>query len=294
VEVVGVYQQDPTWLMIHPPLGSFSWINGRFMSETKENNKIGLVHAPDDTPVPVLAGSTEYTQEPSVEVAKLPRGSLVTILGSSRPTDKGPLVPVAPTAREVRYIKASEVQKVDFPGTTPDPRAKEAAAKVAQAEQAVRDARKHLEDAHNITTDPGQRQDIQKKLAWLPVVPPAPGTNTTGTPNTTQVGTVYHAAAASDANKVQNANLTAAVPATQAKWSQWGKLRKATFNSKEGQPMYVLTAQNGEPLVYAVADTGKTLEPHVGRYVCLYGVPNARSDVVPGVDVMRVSHVGSP
>jgi hypothetical protein len=294
VEVLGVYEKDPTWLKIHPPPGSFSWINGRFVTETKENNKIGLVHAPDDTAVQVLAGSTVLNQEPSVKVAEVQRGSLVTILGSSRPTDKGPLLPIAPTPSEVRYIKASEVKKVDFPGTTPDPNAKETADKIARAEQSVRDARKHLEDAYNATTDPLKRQEIQRNLSMLPIVPTT-GAPAAGPPNnTTQPGTVYHTTAVGDASKAQSAGPVPAAKVTPANWSPWGFLRKAHFANKDGQPMYVLTTQQGDPLVYAVPEAGKTLEPNVGRYVSLYGVASDRNEIGRGVTMMTVSHVGLP
>ena len=48
------------------------------------------------------------------------------------------------------------------------------------------------------------------------------------------------------------------------------------------------------PLLYAVPERGKTLEPQIGRYVSLYGVASYRSDLVRGAEVMTVSNVGSP
>lgn len=188
------------------------------------------------------------------------------------------------------------MHKVEFPTAAPDPKAKEAQDKITQAEQHVRDARKHLEDAFNATTDPAQRQDIKQKLALLPVVPPAANAPVAAPASPTQAGSIYHTTAqVGGTNPVLNANLTAAVKPAAAEWSKWGYLRKASLQMG-GQQLYVLTTQQGDALEYAVAaDPSKTLEYHVGNgQVTLYGTATYRSEVVRGLLVRTVTHVGIP
>src|SRR5437763_1764074 len=63
VEVLRVSDKNPGWYEIHPPLGSFSWINGNFLTEMSNDKKTFVVTAAVETLVPVLAGSTEINKE---------------------------------------------------------------------------------------------------------------------------------------------------------------------------------------------------------------------------------------
>ena len=75
-----------------------------------------------------------------------------------------------------------------------------------------------------------------------------------------------------------------------AQWSQWGTLRKASFD-KEGKTSYVLENQKGQTLLYVNSALGTSLKDYVGRTVCLYGPLTYRSDDYLRTHVMTASHV---
>ena len=300
VEVVGQSDKYPGWLAIKPPVGSFSWINGTFVHETPEDHKTGIVAAAaEETLVPIYAGSSVIDKEPNVETDKVKRGFIITIIGSPNYSNGGRKVPILPTPRELRYIRANQVDKVNYPnGMTPDPKGQDAKTKVSLAEQKLRESRNHLLDAYNSSTDPVEKKDVLDKLAMLPNVPggvPTPNPTLPGHPNPNASNpAVYHQPVAQPSEtKIINTSLSASTPTTAAQWSTWGTLRKANFNSKDGQPMYVLTSQQEEPLLYAVAVAGKSLESQVGRLVSLYGTSTYQSEYVR-MNVMTVTHVSNP
>jgi beta-lactamase regulating signal transducer with metallopeptidase domain len=62
-----------------------------------------------------------------------------------------------------------------------------------------------------------------------------------------------------------------------AAWSKWGTLRKSSI-WKDGQFMYLLEEENGVAISFAVPAPGLTLDPHLGKIVCLYGSTKYQSD----------------
>src|SRR5262249_43734175 len=106
VEVVPLApeKQQPGWLAIKPPHGSFSWINARFVQ--KLNDQSGVVLG--DVPVPILMGSQETNDAPTVKSGEVKPGTQVVILGKAEYTD-GVWLPIQPTLDEVRYVPASAI-----------------------------------------------------------------------------------------------------------------------------------------------------------------------------------------
>lgn len=94
----------PGWAKIKPPSGAFSWVDRRYVKIIKGN--IGAIDAPDERPVPVLAGSSLFKDQPSVEAAKLKRGAHVIITGVNPvpARDRTNWFSIQPTEQEVRYV----------------------------------------------------------------------------------------------------------------------------------------------------------------------------------------------
>src|SRR5258708_5309960 len=57
-------KDQPGWLAIQPPAGSFSWINAKYVKLV--NPRTGYVDI-DDAPAPVLPGSAVVNKAPDVE-----------------------------------------------------------------------------------------------------------------------------------------------------------------------------------------------------------------------------------
>src|SRR5262245_49929858 len=75
-EQVEVVQEMPGgWLAIKPPPGSFSWINTRFVQELLPGRGLWVVNTHPDVRVPVRVGSELRTDPPTIEGARLARGT---------------------------------------------------------------------------------------------------------------------------------------------------------------------------------------------------------------------------
>jgi hypothetical protein len=107
VEVVG--EREGGWLAIKPPAGSFSWINLILLE--RDNDRVWHVVAHDDTSVPVRIGSELINEKPTVEGARVARGSIVVAVGKEKVADDGKWLPIEPPPGELRYIKAEAVTR---------------------------------------------------------------------------------------------------------------------------------------------------------------------------------------
>jgi hypothetical protein len=122
VEVVGA-QGD--WLAIKPPPHSFSWINSRFVQRIGESQSWVVMTDPD-APVPVRIGSDQLDEKPNVEGTRVSRGSQVVARGKEQVADDGKWLPIDPPPGEVRYVRATAVERLntavaDRPATNPTP-----------------------------------------------------------------------------------------------------------------------------------------------------------------------------
>jgi hypothetical protein len=116
-EVEVVKELEGGWLAIRPPRSSFSWINARFV-ERRGAGPYHVVLTHDDAPVPVRIGSEVVDEKPSVEGARVGRGSLVVAVGKEQVADDGKWLPIEPPPGEMRFIRAEAVIRG---GETPPP-----------------------------------------------------------------------------------------------------------------------------------------------------------------------------
>jgi hypothetical protein len=276
--------QQPGWIAIKPPRGSFSWINQRFVEVIAAGT--GKVVA--DNPVPVLVGSSECNDH-SKEGTKAARGSQVIILDRANYTDEGVWLPILPQPGEVRYIPESAVQPLSSApavaaySNPPAPRPSGApgnpvVAPAPTVGAATNDeVARNLQKAADAETDPVRRAQILQMLAGR------------STP-----GGVTPAAAAAPATAPGNTALyrtgaTATTGASTAKWSAYGTLRRTGYREADGRSVYALEDDAGHTLVYAAPLPNLTLEPYLGHRLTLYG-PVFYNPVIR-LDEVTVSHV---
>jgi uncharacterized protein YgiM (DUF1202 family) len=137
-----VDEKEGGWLAIEPPVGSYSWINTRFI-DRQPNAHTAVIKVPD---AEVLVGSALIPNEPSVESGKLPIGALVVIIDERTATkNDGTWLPIQPPPQEVRYIPVTAVANVpavqQMSSTVASPTAPSPASAdplLTQAEQAER------------------------------------------------------------------------------------------------------------------------------------------------------------
>jgi uncharacterized protein YraI len=118
VVVVGDCKEQPGWLEIKPPPGSFSWIDSK--SVRLANDKTGVIDVPTGTSVPVRVGSSLINKEPTV--TKTPgfvAGHIVTVVDKSLTTGGVTWLPVQPHPKEVRYIPADAVRPAQVATNSP-------------------------------------------------------------------------------------------------------------------------------------------------------------------------------
>jgi hypothetical protein len=237
VTVIGPVKDQPGWLEIKPPWGSFTWVNA------KDVKQIDAYEAVVPKDCQALVGSALNTNKPDVQTkAGFLAGSIVYIV-KQPVTDPGgeTFLPVQPDLREVRYIPANAI-------TAP-------------------------------TT-----ATVSAPPAWNKASPAQP-TALPGHPGTTDI---------KPASTSLSSPATAA-PATNypAEWSSYGILRTTTFQ-KDGQPMYVLVTQQGQPILYVTSRAGTSLAGFVNRTVSLYGPRVYRPDDYIRTPWMVASHVAVP
>jgi hypothetical protein len=316
--------KDPSWVEVSPPKGAFSWINSRFIKKSEANPKIGLVAMAEGETAPVLAGSEFFSGEPNVESAKLERGTQVVIVEDRpnyAPSAGASLIRIEANAAEVRYVKAecldsgAAAQRVSANGgpqagaVTPGPAAGtgQAAELMQQAQrlysQALADPRLNEQQRQQVLANLKQAQDILQNAgaqggAAAPQIPGNPN-NVAAAPNPPTGQLVKRQGASGPTTTNYNTNPPVAQPPlvpgqAQLKWSSWGTLRKSPIRDDTGRQMYLLSDEKGNPLLYAVPESGKTLDPYLGSMVALYGSAYYRSDEHMRMEFMTVSFVAPP
>ena len=99
------------WLAILPPSGSFSWVNKATVEiHTDKQPAFAMVTAPE---APFRIGSNVWTGPPTIVGVRKKAGQILNVIPNPREiTDaEGTWLPVEPPPGELRYIKASVVQK---------------------------------------------------------------------------------------------------------------------------------------------------------------------------------------
>ena len=130
-DVITVVQERPDgWLAIRPPDGSFSWVQSKYLQRIVATQPNYLVQTNDGNKVPVYIGSAVLNTKPTLESARLTRGSQVKSLGAAQSDGKENWIPIVPPENELRYIRCEAIGKqavqanptpAAVPATPPNP-----------------------------------------------------------------------------------------------------------------------------------------------------------------------------
>jgi hypothetical protein len=293
-------EQESGWLVIRPPVGSFSWINNRFVQyiSTKYANYVITYDGHD---VPVLIGSCLKTDRPSKIGVRLPRGAQVRVIGRPMTDDEGTWLPIEPPEGEVRYLRKEAVTKLNnntqtsasakTPVQAPDPdtlwRDAQKADNAGRLADAIR-LYKLAGDA-NSTVNPSRSSEAYQRAHWIEQVnssthgssgsayypdggaPPAASVSPYSLP-VNQVGTnvIQPIGGATPGTVPAQLVSTQSVSAPQpAVCYEQGRLQRAFKN--EVNRRYHLLDKNGSPFRSVVAAPGVDLSRFEDRNVELWG-----------------------
>src|SRR5262245_21177894 len=292
-------KDQPGWLAIRPPHGSFSWINARYVKQAAGDAHTGYVETDGNVAVPVRPGSSLTNRAPDVESVKIQPGMRVTILDRPVTSDNVTCLPIAPPPTEVRFIPADAVRPQQFANnnqTFNGPQAANVSGNplIVQAEEAFQSG--NIDKAKQLYKEAAERtEDINQKIycynrvsslqnPWNPNQ--SPGNPTQVAQGSTPVQTVGQTTSFSRPAAPQIINYP-------PQWSNYGILRRAAIE-KDGQPMYVLESGRGQVLMYATSPPGTSLRDYVGRTVALYGSITYRSDDAIRTHFITATHVALP
>ena len=106
-----VQERTDGWLAIRPPEGSFSWVQSKYLQRIVATQPNYLVQTNVGTKVPVYIGSAVLNTKPTLESARLTRGSQVKSLGAAQSDGKENWIPIVPPENELRYIRCEAIGK---------------------------------------------------------------------------------------------------------------------------------------------------------------------------------------
>ena len=125
-----VQERTDGWLAIRPPDGSFTWVQSKYLQRIVATQPNYLVQTNDGNKVPVYIGSAVLNTKPTLESARLTRGSQVKSLGAAQSDGKENWIPIVPPENELRYIRCEAIGKqavqanptpAAVPSTPPNP-----------------------------------------------------------------------------------------------------------------------------------------------------------------------------
>jgi uncharacterized protein YgiM (DUF1202 family) len=303
VTVLPSAKEQPGWLAIKPPPSSFSWINAKYVKQL--NAREGFVDPADAaSPVEVYPGSALVNQQPNMVSMKLDRGTIVVIVDKMLEAGGEKWLPIAPHPSEFRYIPASAVQPITQvvsagppnwtlanPGAPNDPLISDAEAALRAGNLTL--AKQKLQEAGR-STDQATRVYATNRLASL-----NPNNTLAGHPNQQTanplVGRPVSSAATSTSLSPSAPPLMPNGPITMmaAQWSSYGTLRSTALQA-DGQPLYRLESNTGQPLAYVTTRPGKTLRAYVGKVICVYGPTVYRGDGAVRMQYIVASDLNAP
>ena len=106
-----VQERTDGWLAIRPPDGSFTWVQSKYLQRIVATQPNYLVQTNDGNKVPVYIGSAVLNTKPTLESARLTRGSQVKSLGAAQSDGKENWIPIVPPENELRYIRCEAIGK---------------------------------------------------------------------------------------------------------------------------------------------------------------------------------------
>jgi hypothetical protein len=301
VEVVK--ELEGGWLAIKPPPGSFSWINSRFVQQIVPGKPMWVVVTAPDARVPLLLGSDLRTDKPTVEGARVTRGTQLRAVGPMRDSDDGRWLPVEPPPSEVRYIRAEAVSRVVReagaavapPGATlvkptqpdtPNPaNPANSAVEASPADDPRWQRARQAEQAGRYDEAIQLYQQLGKDLAKtdyslsLQALNRAHALETRPGAARSAPGaeTRYSPPPPPGASGAKAASTTITLPAG---WVSSGPGRLSrTGSNLDYQRLYTLLNSQGRPILYVIAQPGFSLEEYVDRNLEVYGVRVYRNDL---------------
>jgi hypothetical protein len=109
--VVVEREADNGWLEVAAPAGSVSWVHATFISGYDERRPLPQnVVVTSEGEVTLAAGKADLAQPLEIRKAKIPDGTILTVIGTKVQHDGKWWYPVAPPPGDVRYLPKSAVQ----------------------------------------------------------------------------------------------------------------------------------------------------------------------------------------
>ena len=318
-EQVIVHHEDGAWVAVLPPPGTVSWVNHRFLGEFDPNlsGKQNAMIMADG--VEVRLGQ-EKGGPLGVTQAKLPRGSLVEVIGPKLREENTTWYPITPPEGEYRWLP-KEALGAPSPIVPPPVFVKSDGNSSGQltsnsktnvtvqhpqwekAEQAERSGEYAtaeklytliLQELRQKNADPEMQlicynriTKCQDRLRLDGNVGRPPTIDGVKPPASLQPPTGTNSGA------VGTAWPSASKPSASGgqRWSGPGNLRRAGFLIDNRQA-YALENNRGQIIFYVTAGNGVSLDPHVNRQVDLLGTVQVRGDIRGG-QYMVVSQVNA-
>lgn len=274
-------KDQPGWLAIKPPAGSFSWINAKHIKQV--DPRTGYVEV-ESGPVPVMPGSSVTNKAPNVEAVKIAPGFIVTIVDKAFTVDGNTWVPIQPPPTEVRFIPADAVRPsgagVPFtPTTVKNPL-------IGQADAAF--SAGQYDKAKSLYKEAADRTSNYQEKAYCYTRLDTIENGLKSAP-----GHPFHTASGKSPAPVPIVPASGKAITYPPQWSTWGVLKKAAFE-KDGQPVYILESRDARALLYVVSSPGTSLREYLGRTICVYGSTTYRSDDPMRTHYLVASHVAVP
>jgi SH3 domain-containing protein len=305
-DTVIVHDEENGWLAVQDPpqvVRSISWVRTQVVNFDKTKPIPQLVVV-DESGATLRAGEIGVAQPSSIQKAKVPAGTILTVIGPGVSFAEGTWYPVVPPAGDHRYLPKHAV-KYDKPATatftvrdtTPpavSPAGGEApAASIpsalaaggknvnhplwAQAEAAERDGRS--DEAERIyfalaraMNEPGGDHDIAN-LCYTRIH--AIREKKRGIPSGSTSNTRPAAADSSRPPSTGRVPTPAAVESDPARKSGPARLVRSNIGL-DGRTTYRLEDERGNAVMYAVPAQGVDLERYIGKRVDLTGVVHTR------------------
>jgi uncharacterized protein YgiM (DUF1202 family) len=281
VRVVDTHKEG--WLGIKPPPGSYSWINGRYVTNPDNNSFTTTVVAPTN----VLIGSQLVKQMPNQQgPTTLPQGTILTLLKDQRPDGRSEVMPatgsdgvyyaIAPAIDELRWIPASAVQPQAATSSSASPINTAAtssgtsdAALMVRAERSaaaanVADALACYTQLAQQTTDPNVRAWASERYQSLQYRPTASANVQS---NYSQNNPAWNNPGV-NATTASNLNVRPDYRHTGP-----GRLDRSLLTVTGGSKLWVLTPDDPhQGRTYVKAGPSISLDDYVNRHVDVYGI----------------------
>jgi len=307
-DTVIVFAEENGWLAVQDPpsiVRSISWVRTQVVNFNKDKPIPQLVVV-DETGATLRAGQMGVAQPTSIQKAKVPAGTILTVIGPGVKFDDGTWYPVVPPAGDWRYVPKTAIRfekpantTIAVRDTTPSVRPAGGSLPAAsipgagsgsagkpvgvnhplwgQAESAEREGR--FEEAERlyfslarVMNEPGGNHDVAN-LCYTRIHSLrekrrglAGGTTSTNRPTSNDPGRTTGAHSIPSGTDPRG---------DQARRSGSGRLVRSRIDL-DGRTTYRLEDANGEAAMYVVPGPNVELERYLGKQVDVTGVVHSR------------------